>query len=275
MHNGTMIITCCLLLLAISTVNSFAGKVMVTADLNSPGTPVSMTVANADINTVLAALFNAADNTRQVRIGFGVIGNIDSLQLDAVPFDTALAEILAKVNGEYSYTKSNATTYHIKAPAEPITAPVMSFQQANVADNTVKMVKVMLPIIPKTTDSTATLPADPLDPAAKPTAEEAILAVINVRNINVVDLAKALGYEYLEAFGASDRNTGGTRSSGRNSNNYYNDQYYNDNYNTNSNTRWTDPNSQDYSRRYTDPNSPYYDRRADPRSRYYDAKYRP
>lgn len=298
MRNRKMIITCCMLFLAIATARSFAGKVMVTADLNSPGTPVSMTAADADINTVLAALFNAADNTRQARIGFGVTGSIDSLELDTVPFDAALTEILAKVNGEFTYSKSNATTYHIKAPAEPITAPVTTFQQASIVDDTVTMIKVMLPVIPKTTAGTATVPVDPEDPTTieeEPTAEEAILAVIKVRNINVVDLAEALGYEYLEAFGYSDRNNGGIRSnrSRRSGSNYddpyyddpyyndpyYDDPYYNDPYNNNTRynntTRWTDPNSPDYSRRFTDPNSPYYDRRSDPRSRYYEPAYVP
>lgn len=309
MCNGKMILTCCMLLLAISTASSFAGKVLVTADIKSPGTPVTMTAADADINLVLAALFNAAENTRQVRIGYGITGTVESLQLDAVPFDTALTEILAKVNSDFTYTKSDGAIYHIKAPDKTITAPVVTFQQGSVLDDTVKMIKVMLPVIPKTTDTTATVPVDTLDPTAdpatveeKPTAEEAILAVIKVRNINVVDLAEALGYQYLEAFGYSDNyNNTGSRSSSRNRRNdpyyndpyyndpynndpYYNDPYYNDPYNNNqynnnnrynNTTRWTDPNSVDYSRRFTDPNSPYYDRRADPRSRYYDSTYSP
>ena len=301
MRFGSLPIIFCTLLLAISTASTYAGRVLVYADTHAPGLPVSMNVEDSEITSVLSALFNATDNSRQVRIGFGVSGNIDSLDLENVPFDTALTKVLEAVNTEYSFAKSNATTYHIKAPSEAIVAPIMTFTQAELVDDTVKMIKVMLPVMPKTTTDTATVPTvDPITGEApvveeEPTAEEAILAVIKIRNINVVYLAEALGYEYLEAFGYSDRNDSGSRTgrSSRNRNDpyyddpyyndpYYNDPYYDDPYNRdtrdtryNNTTRWTDPASPDYSRRYTDTSSPYYDRRADPRSRYYEPGYTP
>lgn len=225
---------CIVMLLSMVTMADAAGRIMVNADNGLAGTTISLEVQDAEITSVIAAIFNAADNKYQVRIGNGVTGMIDELLIDNQPFDIALDEILKKVNADYSFTKLSPTSYRIKAPAEAIVAPITVMAMPTKVDDSLRMIKAMLPPMKKSTTATTpdvTMPGEEVTPVEEPTAEEAILAVLKIRYIDVPSLCDALGYEYMESFNSNqNNNNGGTYNNSRNNrNNNNNNSYYDEN----------------------------------------------
>ena len=231
MRRSNLLFSLCLVMLFNVVVNAnSAGRILVNADNSLAVTTISLQVQDSEISSVIAALFNATDNKYQARISNGISGVIDELSFDNLPFDAALDAVLKKVNEDYTYAKISPTVYRIKAPAEAIVAPSMVMMMPTKVDDSLRMIKTMLPPIKKTTDTTTppvTLPGEDVTPVEEPTAEECILAVLKIRYIDVPSLCDALGYQYMESFtnNQNNNNGSGTRNNNRNNRNNNNNQY--------------------------------------------------
>jgi hypothetical protein len=93
-----MLISVCALLWGCLLTSAHAQQVSIANDNNV----LDISLRDADLATVLTALFNSTGGKYQVRLGSGVNGRIARLQLAQTPFDKALDAILGT---DFSYTK--------------------------------------------------------------------------------------------------------------------------------------------------------------------------
>ncbi|MHB9107468.1 MAG: hypothetical protein ACYDCO_10475 [Armatimonadota bacterium] len=98
MRRVIMLISVCALLWGCLLTGAHAQQVTIANDNNL----LDISLRDADLTTVLTALFNSTGGKYQVRLGSGVNGRIARLQLTQTPFDRALDAILGT---DFSYTK--------------------------------------------------------------------------------------------------------------------------------------------------------------------------
>jgi hypothetical protein len=139
---------CALLLGGMSTLAS-AGTILASVDLTKHALPVTLTVRNAEMTDVLYELFAATDKRCTLRIGLGIRGTIDHLQLDAQPFDQALHAVLAQANADYSFTKQGDGVYRVfTTQAVAVSVPVVRLPDVQALGD-MQIIKALLPPLDK------------------------------------------------------------------------------------------------------------------------------
>ena len=139
---------CALLIGGISTLAD-AGPILATVDLTARALPVTLSVRNAQVTDILSALFAATNDRYSLRLGLGIRGSIDHLQLDAQSFDQALHAILAQANADYTFAKQGDGVYRVfNTNAPPLVIPVITMPRAGVIADMMVM-KITLPILDK------------------------------------------------------------------------------------------------------------------------------
>lgn len=266
MRRVTLLLSLCALLLSGLIAGVQAQQINIANDVNG-GNVVDISLRDADLATVLAALFNTTGGKFQVRLGNGINGRIGRLVLTQMPFDKALDAILGT---DYSYTKqvqsdgialytitgrqgSGGTLFTPKPPtfqAPAIGIPTFATDAAT----------------PPPFGGGGATPASPLlnlgarvaagssattTTAGDDAAEEAtVVKLLRVNNLDVRALAEALGGSYIDLFELMNMNNGNStlgggsgigsnRGSGsnynNNGNNNNNNSYNNNNNNNNRN----------------------------------------
>lgn len=102
MRRFAVLSSLCVFLLGCTLSGAKAQEVNIAGDLNSPDMQMDISLRDADLSEVLAAMFNTTGGRYQLQIGNGVVGRIGRLQLIQTPFDKALDAVLGT---EYSYKK--------------------------------------------------------------------------------------------------------------------------------------------------------------------------
>jgi hypothetical protein len=133
MRRVTLLISVCALLFGLMA-GLHAQQIAIANDV-AAGNVLDVSLRDADLATMLTALFNSTGGKYQLRLGNGVNGRIGRLTLTQMPFDKALDAILGT---DYSYTKqlqpegiylytitgrSSTGTLFTPKPASPFQAP--------------------------------------------------------------------------------------------------------------------------------------------------------
>ena len=260
MRRVIMLISVCALLWGCLLTGAHAQQVSIANDNNL----LDISLRDADLSTVLTALFNSTGGKYRLQLSNGVNGRIARLQLTQTPFDRALDAILGT---DFSYTKQmqgdGVYQYTISGrSALPTTRMPSVFQAPDIG----------MPAYGGGTTPTA--PAGFLTPAggANPAggsgllslgfgatgattagetaaSESSVVKLIRVNYLDVGLLSEALGGTSLDLFellqsangdygGGGGGRSGGGRSGNNRSgydNNGYNSNYNNDNNNNNNN----------------------------------------
>jgi len=267
MRRVTLLLSLCALLFGGLMAGVQAQQINIANDVNG-GNVVDISLRDADLATVLAALFNTTGGKFQVRLGNGVNGRIGRLVLTQMPFDKALDAILGT---DYSYTKQvqsdgialytitgrqgGGGTLYTPKPPNPFQAPAIGiptfandataapFGGGGAATPTSPLLN--LGSRTATTGGTSTTTTSGDDAAA----ESSVVKLLRVNNLDVMALAEALGGTGLDLFalmnstngssgtGLHGSSSGGSSgSSNNNSYNNYGNTNGNNSYNNNSNS---------------------------------------
>ena len=231
------------------------------------GDLLDVSLRDADLATVLTALFNSTNGKCQYRLGSGVTGRITRLQLAQTPFDKALDAILGtdysyakqpQSDGVFLYTisgRQGGSTYAPRMPAvlqaPPIGLPSFNTTETPGASGPFRGTGA------GTTSPLLTLsPRDSTMAGATAASESSVVKLLRIQNVDVMVLCDFLGGQSIDLFellnsGTGGTNTGGGRRSGGNlnNNNNNNNNYNNNNNNTrnnNNNTRNNNNNNRTY-----------------------------